>query len=186
MQAIEIPLPSGHVALVDAADAPLLEGFRWRLVMLGRRPYRKPYAGARGSNDRTILMHRLLMCPESNVFVDHINGDGLDNRRSNLRACGHIQNMQNQHAIKGAVRFKGVCRCGSNSKPFRVSITVNRKRIALGHYVTAEEAAAAYDSAAVKYFGQFVKTNQQLGLLSRAEISVEQDEWLPPKRVNSE
>jgi len=109
-------------------------------------------------------LHRVIMgLPKGDgLQVDHINGDPLDNRRSNLRIATHLQNHQNMKKYGhgrfqiGRSRFKGV---NWEPKGWKASITSKGQLINLGHFKTEEEAARAYDEAAIKYFGEFGKLN---------------------------
>jgi hypothetical protein len=90
--------------------------------------------------------------------IDHINGDGLDNRRENLRICNHQQNSGNQGPRGGSSRFKGVC-WHKNHRIWAAFIGIDFKQKHLGHFHTEEEAARAYDVAALEHFGEFAKLN---------------------------
>ena len=101
------------------------------------------------------LLHRFLF--RTNDEVDHINGDRLDNRRSNLRASSSSQNKMNKgRQCNNSSGYKGITRTGSG---YCASISVGKERIYLGHYKCKEDAAAAYDSAAKVHFGEFARLN---------------------------
>lgn len=90
--------------------------------------------------------------------IDHINGDKTDNRWCNLRHASHAENLWNRGKVgKKSVPFKGVYRTPEGR--FKAEIKANGELRRLGHYDTAEEAAAAYDAAALKYHGAFAVTN---------------------------
>ena len=118
----------------------------------------------------TFLGHLLVWAWVRGVWptdeIDHINGDDCDNRIENLRECSHSENLRNQNKVFGEVPFKGVTRSSSKSDRFEASIRVNRKAHYLGTFSSPQEAACAYDTAAVRFFGDFAKTNAALGLLS--------------------
>jgi len=101
-------------------------------------------------------MHRLIMGNPQGMEVDHINGNGLDNRRCNLRVVTTSQNQANQHARRGRSSFKGVFKQRSR---WRARIHVQQKGINLGSFLTEEEAARAYDAAALHYFGEHACLN---------------------------
>ena len=103
------------------------------------------------------------------VDVDHINGNPSDNRRCNLRLCDHSQNMRNQSTALGSSRFKGVYRSQTGGK-WKANVTYTRpgfpRSIHLGTFTNEEDAARAYDSKVRELFGEFAKTNEDLGLLA--------------------
>lgn len=114
------------------------------------------------------LMHRVILERKLNRKLlkgeecDHINGNPLDNRRDNLRACSHSQNLKNQNRRStNTSGYTGVSYFGydSRSRKWNANIKVNYKSINLGYYATAEEAARAYDKAAREYFGKFARLN---------------------------
>lgn len=150
----EIALPRGMVALVDDEDFALVSRRTWS-------PSRNDGNGGTfyavsGASPR-VLMHVLILGSEPGTQIDHINGNGLDNRRSNLRRCSRAQNAANRAKQRGTFtsRFKGVSRLASG---WRAYITAGRF-IYLGTFATEEDAARAYDAAAVEHFGEFARLN---------------------------
>lgn len=108
-----------------------------------------------------VLLHRLIVDFE---IVDHINRNKLDNRKANLRSATHGQNMINSGLRKdNKSGYKGVY---LNNKSYEVQITSNGKRVYIGVYKTAVEAALAYDEAAKKYHGEFAYLNFPDGVLN--------------------
>lgn len=104
---------------------------------------------------RRVSMHRLVVGAEAGDVVDHINGNGMDNRRENLRIATPQENARNRRPMDGS--FKGVKRAG---KRWRAMIKVDGgKRLLIGDFDTAEKAAYAYNLAAVLHFGEFAWTN---------------------------
>ncbi len=108
------------------------------------------------------FMHRLIFynLPKE-MEVDHINGDTLDNRRSNLRVCTKTQNLQNSKLSKDSKnKYKGITFVKRyKTKPWKASIMLKGKRYWLGQYATQEEAGKAYDKKAVELFGEFARLN---------------------------
>jgi hypothetical protein len=149
-----IPLnKDGLVVLVDDADYRVLaELGRWRVHRSGHVLYAarsKPGGGV-------LLMHQALTGWER---TDHINGDGLDNRRANLRPATHAENMRNRRIQRNNTSgFKGVYRTRNGRWRARITVVGQGKRD-LGTHATAEAAARAYDAAAVELFGEFARPN---------------------------
>jgi hypothetical protein len=136
----------GEEILVDNNKIPMIAEYSWCLSKTG-------YAVA-NVNNKTVKMHRLLTdCPQDRV-VDHINGNPLDNRLSNLRICTPKNNSRNKGlGGNNSTGVVGVSKL-SNGK-CRVRIMVNRKEIALGRYDSFEEAVKVRREAELKYFGEY-------------------------------
>jgi hypothetical protein len=151
---VEIPLTQGKVTIIDDGDDALVSGHRWcaRRTKCGDGNRVKWYAvSSRGG--RTIYMHRLLM-GEPASEVDHRDGDGLNNQRTNLRLASRQQNQVNSGPRSG--RFKGV-RWKANR--WQAEIKINYRLIYLGRFVDEEDAARAYDAAAFEAWGEFAYLN---------------------------
>lgn len=100
------------------------------------------------------------MNPKQGEVVDHINGNGLDNRRKNLRVTTQMGNCANSRKPKNAAGYRGVFRrTGTYGVPYYAIIANCGKKRYLGQFHTAEEAAKAYDSAAVEAYGKFAQLN---------------------------
>ena len=112
--------------------------------------------------DRWYRAHRVVWAVHYGEWpkdeIDHVDGDGLNNRISNIREATRSENTRNQGNRKtNTSGFKGVSRV-SGAKPYQARIRVNGKRISLGYHATAEAAHAAYCEAAKKYHGEFART----------------------------
>lgn len=149
----EISLSRGKFAIVDDEDYKKLSVFKWHVLNSGRRFY-----AARHANDGTkryLLMHREILQTSSGLVSDHINGDGLDNRRCNLRVATFSQNSANRGKQRdNSSGFKGVYFYKNDNRWF-AQIKVNQKAISLGRFASREEAHNAYAEAARKYYGEF-------------------------------
>lgn len=150
----EMLLTKGRVVLVDDDEFERLKLHKYCLSVSGRG---KCYAIRRQKNGKNILMHDEIMTPPLGMEVDHINGDGLDNQRCNLRLCDRSQNMANQKKTQSsASMFKGVARYKDS---WQSRIQVRKETIYLGHFEQEVDAARAYDSAASHFFGTFASLN---------------------------
>lgn len=108
---------------------------------------------------RNCYVHRLVVVAGKDDVVDHINGDKMNCRRSNLRICNRSQNLFNRGpASHNSSGFKGVYMCKCTGR-FRAEIRANKKCYKLGRFDTAEDAARAYDAAAICLHGEFAKLN---------------------------
>lgn len=157
-----VELNHGLFALVDEHDLHTVQDLKWHATK--RRPCGLQYVGSsslRSSGGGYIYMHRHILNCDASTVVDHINGNGLDNRRSNLRVASSSGNNRNRRVsrlITKTSRFKGVHRCGKRWRAQVADRTV-------GLFANEHDAAIAYDVAASMEFGEFALTNEMLGLL---------------------
>lgn len=147
-----------QMVLIDPCDANLISQYNWTLIK-GRHTY---YAVGWLKGEKkvgTIGMHRLLLNAQVGQIVDHINQNGLDNRRENLRFASRSLNRANSKLNKNNTSgFRGV----TWFKPASVwmaYISYNKKRIHLGNYKNSEDGARAYDKAALELFGPTAMLN---------------------------
>jgi hypothetical protein len=148
-----IPLNQDKVAWVDPRDYEWLSQGKWTAQKGGKTHYASRNQWANGK-PKKIYMHRLIMSAPRGVIIDHRNRDGLCNARANLRSATKSTNGAN--GIRTSTRHKGVYPNGSK---WQARIKVNYQQLYLGTFTTEEEAARAYDAAAIKYFGEFATPN---------------------------
>jgi hypothetical protein len=147
------------VCLIDTQDYALVKGYRWSAYKdhHGKTHYVETNIRGDGSVNTSIAMHRILL-PELDE-IDHENGNGCDNRRSNLRAATHSQNVANRVKWKSSSsRFLGVYR-RKDQKRFRAQITVRGTRINLGSFLSEDDAARGYDTKSREAFDEFARLN---------------------------
>ena len=161
-----ISLTQDKFAIVDDANYNSLNKYKWYTFKSLTTCYAVRNAPISESGQRQIRMHNIILSPPKGVEVDHKNGNGLDNRISNLRFCNRSENKRSQRLSRDNTSgFKGVTLRSRVQKTVYVArIGVNKREIHLGYYPTLEAAARAYDRAALKYHGDFAMTNEKLGL----------------------
>lgn len=163
--ACHIPLSRGLVALVDPADYERVSQYKWYAM-----PHGHTFYAARTENRRTILMHFFIVGQEPGKETDHWDHDGLNNRRYNLRIVTHAENMANcrpgskwhpgdieprpytARKVRKGKTLKGVSK-RKNANRWEAKIRTNGRIIYLGLHKTPEDAARAYDAAALAHFG---------------------------------
>ena len=140
--------------IVDKEDLPLVVRKPWSISFISGKPYAFTHI-----NQKTITLHKVLIQDSTGKEVDHIDRNPLNNVRSNLRLCSRTQNQQNRGVFKNnKCGYKGVY-FDSRKQRWRARITVNKRRISLGSYESKEEAAKAYDAAAITHFKEFAAPN---------------------------
>ncbi len=159
-----IPLSRGGYAIVDPADYERLSEHKWHIVGARGTFYAVRNTGQRIGEKRVVLkMHRAVLEVPDGMFVDHINHNGLDNRRANLRPATQAQNARNRrkvHRDNYHSKYKGLTWYKSQNR-WAVRIMVDNKSKFIGYFDNELDAAKAYDTAAKKYHGQFASLNFQ-------------------------
>lgn len=156
---MRIKLTKGKFAIVDSVDFEYLNQYRWHAKMGGHTFYAARKAIIAG-RERTVNMHRLIMNAPRGIFIDHINHNGLDNRRQNLRFATAQQNSWNNSVRRprGSSRYKGVS-WNRNKRRWYATICVDGRNKFLGSFKDETEAARIYDEAAKKFRGDFAYLN---------------------------
>lgn len=157
---INSPKYGEKMILIDDEDYDKIKDYKWGIVkdrtcFYARRVLRS------GKKQVTIKMHRLIMGDCNDNIIDHINHDGLDNRKSNLRICTHSENLRNcrKQNRNTTSLYKGVYFVKHLNK-YCARITLNQVCFYLGVFNNEKQAAEAYNEAAVKYFGDFALLNE--------------------------
>lgn len=152
-----LPITQGEVCLIDLQDLVRLAGKPCSLAGRGKHRKYVQFAGPKGT---PILLHRFIMRAPKGVEVHHINGNGLDNRRANLRLVTRQQNAAGfQRKRSGSKsRFRGVT-WWERDQNWMARIVVNYREIYLGYFDLEEDAARAYNAAAKEHFGDFAHLN---------------------------
>lgn len=140
---------NSRYSIIDDDSFVIISRYRWNCDKDG-------YAISTGTR---LKMHRLIIGAKPGEIVDHINGNKLDNRSSNLRIVNSKENAWNYESSRGSSKFRGVNRANSKSERWEACIFNNGKQLHLGTYGTPEEAAKAYDKKAVELRGAFARTN---------------------------
>lgn len=159
---MEIELTQGKTALIDDEDWPLVSGHSWHAKRDDSGTYyaatkvRDPSAH---NGQRSLMMHQIILPPQLGFLPDHVDGNGLDNRRANLRYATVGQNNGNRRSSGSGSNYKGVSFRRGRRKPWQAEITLNRRKRYLGCYLTEADAAKAYDEAALDQWGEFARLN---------------------------
>lgn len=164
MKKIELSKQGKHkgkyYALVDDKDFNYLSKFRWNYCKNNKSDVSyATRAISKRKGYKTILMHRIIMKLKKGFFVDHINMNGLDNRRSNLRLATRADNMRNRDKTKANTSgYKGVVWDKWTNK-WMAQINYLHKHLNLGRFSSKEKAAQVYNEAIKKYHGKFARLN---------------------------
>lgn len=171
MGTVRIPLSSRKYpnlyAIIDEEDYELVGQYSWSPRSQDQR-YAQAYIGGGRKDRRVVLMHRLIMGFPDKGVIDHIDGDGLNNSRSNLRIVTASENNVNTATLpKGTSGYKGVSRTRTGRWRARIG------RHLIGTFETPVAAAVAYDRYARSVYGEIAKTNEDLGLLTSSEAEMD-------------
>jgi hypothetical protein len=147
---------AGRVALVDDADYELVSQYRWHVWQRERAFYAAANVRRPGGRRTTIKMHNLIL---GYAGIDHRNGNGLDNQRANLRPATQSQNVHNMRSYAASSSpFKGVSWDGQRQR-WTARIFVGGRKRHLGRFTVEEDAARAYDAAALTAWGSYAWLN---------------------------
>jgi hypothetical protein len=160
-----IPLTQGKFAQVDDEDYEYLNQWKWcadtsdQKVFYAKRIHY--IEGGKGKIRRKISMHRLIMKVEKpNILIDHKDHDGLNNQKYNLRVATYSQNSMNVTSYKKSTsEYLGV-HWDIESKKWKAAIKIKGKQLNLGRYLDEKLAAKAYNTAAIKHYGEFANLNK--------------------------
>lgn len=158
-----VKLTNGYTAVVDDEDYGPVSAFKWHADVRRRRDGRIRCVYAQrsvvvGGKRATQYLHRFVMDAPAGLQVDHIDGDGLNNSRANLRVCTNSENQCNGRASGGSSKYRGVSWDNVCAK-WRAQIMLDGKMQYLGRFLKEEDAARAYDVAALDNFGEFARMN---------------------------
>ena len=153
-----VPLTKGREAVIDAADVPMVADKHWHAQLGGKYSAYAVTNGREPDGRRSLVaLHRFILQPPDGMVVDHIDGDGLNNRRSNLRVATRRQNNCNRGAASNNKSgFKGVFFKASQNK-WAAQVKLAGKPLHLGYFLTKDEARAAYSEAAARLHGDFAR-----------------------------
>jgi hypothetical protein len=147
---------NGKTILIDSEDYERIKDYSMWVHNTKKYVFLDKIVNGKRTRHR---LHRYIMgAKDSKIFIDHINGEKLDNRKSNLRFCNNSQNLANRGKTKlNTSGYKGVSKTYSTS-PKQWRARIQHKHI--GRFYTKEEAALAYNKAAIKIYGEYAKLNE--------------------------
>lgn len=167
---IEVRLPPAHTLLIDSRDKDLLSAFKWRAFATNKK--KQKYYCVAWIGHTPLYLHRMILNAPEGMVVDHINGNGLDCRRKNMRICTQAENAQNshgwakrlsQHSFEHPV-YKGVWRISRHKsnhtgRIWEARLCWEKKQRYIGAFDLPELAAMAYDDWARCFHGRFARLN---------------------------
>lgn len=154
-----VRLSAGYTAIIDASDACMVGNHTWTSIVYPKTVYAKTNIPDTNGKISTVRMHRMILGAPSGMEVDHINGNGLDNRRSNLRLATKAENGRNRGANDNNTSgYKGVC-FHKGMRMWEASIKVDRVRHSLGFYADKHDAHVAYVAGSDKLHKEFARAS---------------------------
>lgn len=155
-----IKLSQGYLAIVDDEDYDLISNYNWYARVTKNSVY-----AVSNINKTTVQMHRFILNAGKEFMVDHIDRNGLNNTKINLRIASRSQNLMNSKKPKNGKtsKYKGVClnkQTPNNKKCWRAEIRINRKSHFIGYFYNEKDAAIAYNKKAKELFGDFARLNK--------------------------
>jgi hypothetical protein len=173
MKKIDISTPThpNTFALIDDTDYDLIKQYTWTPSRNGLTLYADTFGyikkGCSGVKSSRTSMHKMVLGGTigDGKEIDHIDGNGLNNTRLNLRVCSHRQNLQNRKISKrNTSGYKGVSWSSAANK-WKASIKIGEKNTHIGLFTCLIKAAKAYDNAAKKHFGEYARLNFKDGVI---------------------
>jgi len=155
-----IPLTQGKFAIVDAEDYERIAGYKWFAARFERGFYALRTGKDNKGRQRNVRMHREILGEPKGKIIDHINHNGLDNRRANIRVVTRQQNTWNKRKQRGncSSQYKGATWLKRAGK-WQARITCNGKSIFIGYFDDQISAARAYDAKAAELYGDYAALN---------------------------
>lgn len=155
---IEVKLTRGLVTIIDAEDLEFVSQWKWFASRGNSTDYAQRNDRSEGIR-RTVKLHRVILNAPDGMHVDHINHNGLDNRKANIRLCTPSENLRNRRKRNGcSSEYKGVIRRQDRVKPWVAVIKVDGKKYT-SSFLTELEAALWYDEMAKEHHGEFAQLN---------------------------
>lgn len=154
---MEIQLTSGLVAHIDDEDWDKVKGYKWYSIKMRNTFYVR--ATIPNSGGKKIYLHRLIMDEPEDLMVDHKDGNGLNNKKYNLRECTNAQNQRNKQSTTGSSKYKGVYKKGRGGWTVEINTGGKKGILTITGFHTEEGAAKHYDKLALKYHGEFARLN---------------------------
>lgn len=152
-----IKISQGYECTIDDEDFQFINSHKWKVLRSRKRIYASYSYGEKGN--KSMLMHRLILDAKKGEYVDHINGNTLDNRRENLRLCTNSENLGNRgKQTNNTTGYKGVYKTESPLY-YRCAIRKDNMVYCLGTLKDKEKCAKLYDAASLHFYGEFAYLN---------------------------